>query len=206
MAKWQVIGITTLFCCGLFAAGGNTQPSGGDASYFIVIGSFPDSDSAQDRAAVTGGWVLRTDLYSGLEPGAFLVVRRGPYNSEQEAEAAREAMTKYGAWSAARVVSGGGPSNHLKAIAGDVPPEVVAALLGELRIGLTEHVPDGGLCAPDEPYQSISLSYKSYARQPVEDGLPGETRNVPWERPLDIGHFTRVVRSGELSRLRVCRE
>ena len=106
------------------------------ADFFVVTDTFKSQQDAQDRAALVGGWVLDTDAYSGLAPNLFAVVR-GPYSNRRVADQEIKAIKAIKAYKAAYVKEAG-TVRIAPALANSVSPNVLAALLGELSVVVTE--------------------------------------------------------------------
>jgi hypothetical protein len=85
-----------------------------------------------------------------------------------------------------------------------IPPNVLAALLGELSITATDMPGGGNPCEPQEPYQDVSISVmtldRTYNEKTETDGVKPRRVN------LDIGGFWVIKRTGEIERMRVCAE
>lgn len=117
----------------LWAAGAAAQPTGTPAApapegpFFVFTGSFSTKAAAQAHARAHGGWVLGTNLFSGLPPGYFAVVH-GPFDERPDAEAALARIRP--AQPEAYVRQAGYP--YLLPELGD--PGLLAALLGALEV------------------------------------------------------------------------
>jgi hypothetical protein len=170
--------------------------------FFVITATFHSQTEAQNAAATTGGWVLDTDLYSGLTPNLFAVVR-GPFNSESAAKAERDFLTLpefKGAY-----VKAGGASRLPRDPAGSARDAAVrAALLGEISVELEDHPGGENPCEPQEPYQEVKLSYMTVTRQ--YDARSDSYPVVGERRPLDLGAFSLIKRTGELKLMRACYE
>jgi hypothetical protein len=172
------------------------------ADFFVITDTFKSQQDAQTRAAGGGGWVLDTDAYSGLGSNLFAVVR-GPYASRQSAEQHLKELKSAKGFKAAYVKDGGAlrlPSNLVKS----VPPKLLAALLGELSIAITDMPGGSNPCEPQEPYQDVSISVVTLDR--TYDDKKGTDGVKPRRLNLDIGGFWVIKRTGEIERMRVCTE
>ena len=83
-------------------------------------------------------------------------------------------------------------------------PAVLAAILGELLITVEEHPGASNPCEPQEPYESVSLSYMGVTRKhdAATDTYPPVAERVP----IKMGTFSVIKRTGELDRMRACFE
>jgi hypothetical protein len=170
--------------------------------FFVVTDTFKAQRDAQTRAASIGGWALDTDAYSGFVPSLFAVVR-GPYTSRQVAEQRLKELKAIKTYKTAYLKDAGtlrlGP-----AFAKSVPPKVLAALLGELSIVVTDRPGANNPCEPQEPYQDVSVSVvtidRTYDEKTETDGFK------PRRAELDIGGFRVIKRTGEIERMRICAE
>jgi hypothetical protein len=172
------------------------------ADFFVVTDTFKSQQDAQSRAATVGGWVLDTDAYSGLGPSLFAVVR-GPYTSRHVAEEHLNELKAIKTYKAAYVKDAGAlrlPPTLVKS----VPPKVLAALLGELSIAVTDKPGGGNPCEPQEPYQDVSISVVTLDR--TYNDKTGTDGARPRRHDLDIGGFWVIKRTGEIERMRVCAE
>jgi hypothetical protein len=172
------------------------------ADFFIVTDTFKSQQDAQARAALADGWVLDTDAYSGLAPSLFAVVR-GPYSSRQAAEHELRQLKTTKTYKTAYVKEAG--TLRLAAVLGtSAPPKVLAALLGELSVVVTDKPGGTNPCEPQEPYQDVALSVvtldRTYDAKTSEEGFKARRTD------LDIGGFWVIKRTGEIERMRVCTE
>ncbi len=169
--------------------------------FFVITDTFKSQEDAQSRAASNGGWAIDTDVYPGLEPDRYAVVR-GPYASRSMATKELAALKKIKTYKSAYVKDAGVlrfPSN----IAGVASPKILAALLGELSVSVKEMAGAEGGCEPDEPYQEVTWSFVTLDRVDSEKfGVDVKARRVN----LDIGAFWVIKRTGEIERMRVCAE
>jgi hypothetical protein len=172
------------------------------ADFFVVTDTFKTQQDAQVRAASAGGWVLDTDAYSALGPNLFAVVR-GPYSTREVAEQRLKELKANKAYKAA-YVKDAGVLRLPPTLTNAVPPKVLAALLGELSVMVTDRPGGANPCEPQEPYQDVSVSVVTLDRKYNETT---ETEGVtPRRLKLDLGGFWIIKRTGEVERMRVCAE
>jgi len=170
--------------------------------FYVITGSHKTQAQAQQESVVKGGWVLNTNFYKQLTPNLYAVVR-GPFKTK---DAANEKLNE--------LKTDGHPDSYVKN-AGEiqieakianqaVSPQLLAALLGELRIEVTEAKGGEDPCVPIEPYKRLALSYSILDRNyDVENDKETYT---PKEVPLDIGTLWQLKQSGEIEHMRVCAE
>jgi hypothetical protein len=172
------------------------------ADFFVVTDTLKSQRDAQDRAALVGGWVLDTDAYTALAPRLFAVVR-GPYSSRQVAEQRLKELKTIKTYKTA-YVKDAGTLRVPPAFGRSVPPKVLAALLGELSVVVTDRPGGTNPCEPQEPYQDVAVSVASLDRTAdVKTEVEGfKPRRVD----LDIGGFWVIKRTGEVQRMRICAE
>jgi hypothetical protein len=172
------------------------------ADFFVVTDTLKSQQDAQARAAAVGGWVLDTDAYTALSPGLFAVVR-GPYSNRHIADQRLKELKVIKTYKAAYVKDAGTLRVPLT-IAKSVPPKVMAALLGELSVVVTDRPGATNPCEPQEPYQDVEVSVVSLERtaNPNTDVEGFKARRVN----LDIGGFRVIKRTGEIERMRLCAE
>jgi hypothetical protein len=170
--------------------------------FFVVTDAFKSQQEAQNRAALVGGWVLDTDAYSGMSPSLFAVVR-GPYATRQVAEQQLKELKTIKTYKAAYVKDAGklrlGP-----VLAKSVSSKVLAALLGELSVLVTDRPGGGNPCEPQEPYQEVSISVVMLDRTYNDE--TGTEGFKPRRLELEIGGFWVIKRTGEIDRMRICAE
>ncbi len=169
---------------------------------FVITATFDSQTQAQAWAAVNGGWVLDTDLYPALKPNHFAVVR-GPF-ALSKAAATELAALGHGSSYEHAYVKDGGNSRLPTSLTNGVPPALVAALLGEISIEIEEHAGGANPCEPQEPYQSVALSYAGVVRR--YDATTDQYPIVASRVPIDIGSFWVIKRTGEIDRMRACFE
>jgi hypothetical protein len=173
------------------------------AENFFVITATSDSQArAQKWAAENGGWVLDTDAYSALTPNQFAVVR-GPFKTAKLAESRLATLKSGAAYKGAYVKHAGAPRLPTN-LGNAVPAVALAVLLGEISVAIEDHTGGSNPCEPQEPYQSVSLSYAGLSRRydPATDSYPVASERVP----IDVGSFSIIKRTGELDRMRACYE
>lgn len=162
----------------------NAEPSleTQESLFFVYAGSFSTKAPAQELAARIGGWVLRTDLYTGLAPGFFATVF-GPFTSRSEAELALLELRDI--HSELQVRSAGAPI--LPESLGDA--NLLSAVLGELSVvsASGSSLP----CAPPEPHTTILVNFVASS---------SETNEPP------VAGFWVVNRTGEIIPIRGCGE
>ena len=172
------------------------------ADFFVISGSFEAQAAAQLSAAESGGWVLDTDAYESLTPGVFAVVR-GPFRSAQAAREELGSLEGLPGHSGSYIKDAG--RSRLPTNAGsNMPPAVLAALLGELSIEIQDHPGGTNPCEPAEPYQSVELSYVGLIRTLDESTDTFPIRGV--RTGIEVGRFDLIKRTGEISRMRECYE
>jgi len=172
------------------------------ADFFVFTDTFKSQQDAQDRAALVGGWVLDTDTYSGLAPNLFAVVR-GPYSTRQVADRRLKELKAIKTYKSAYVKEGGAV-RIAPALAISVSPRVLAALLGELSVAVTDRPGATNPCEPQEPYQEVTLSVVTLDR--TIDAKTDADGFKPRRVTLDIGSFRVIKRTGEVERMRICAE
>ncbi len=160
------------------------QPSA-EGPYFIYLGSFTSKGAAQAQARVLDGWVLRTDLYRGLTPGFFAVVR-GPFRTREDAEAA---LPRARAVQPEALVRHAGPPALPPAL-GDAG--LLAAVLGDLTVAVSDSVATRNPCAPNEPHLTVLVGFASEL--------------VPQRGDRPAAGFWLLERTGEVVPIRVCGE
>ena len=138
---------------GLLLAAATAQAQDGGGPFFVYTGTFASKPAAQRHAGLHGGWVLRTDLYRGLTPGYFAVVR-GPFAARADADAARDALVTD--FPDAFVRAAGDPV--LPRALGDAA--LLAAVLGDLVVDVSGGLDAGNPCAPAEPYLTVLVGFE----------------------------------------------
>lgn len=181
-----------------FTAAGQVQA----ADFFVVTDTMKSQKDAQARAALVGGWVLDTDAYTALAPGLFAVVR-GPYVSRQVADQQLKELKTNNAYKAA-YVKDAGTLRVAPSFAKSVPPKVLAALLGELSVVVTDRRGGANPCEPQEPYQDVEVSVVTLDR--TVDSKTDAEGFKPRRVTLDLGGFWVIKRTGEVERMRICAE
>jgi len=172
------------------------------ADFFVVTDTFKSQEDAQARAAMVGGWVLDTDAYSGLAPSAFAVVR-GPYATRLVADQRLKELKAIKTYKTA-YVKDAGVLRIAPALGHWASPKVLAALLGELSVVVSEKPGGTDPCEPQEPYQEVALTIVT-----LDHGIDPKTEAdtfKPRRVDLDIGGFWIIKRTGEIERMRICAE
>lgn len=129
---------------------------------------------------------------------------RGPYRTKQAADKQLAWLKDGGNYPGSYVKNAGAINIQLKIGNKAVSPHMLALLLGEIRIVVTDQKGATNPCEPQEPYRDISLSYVTVAR--VYDDKKGEVIYKPQDVPLDIGAFREIRGSSELEHMRICAE
>lgn len=202
----RVMRILLVLSIGVLGASGweSTALGAQEKSFFVVMATFADQQAAQDHAFGHGGWVLDTDLYTGLTPGLFASVR-GPFPGRPEAEQETAALHRFEIAPGAYVRVSDGPSAALTALADELPSAVMAAVLGEIRIVLLDREGAQNPCAPQEPYQEIQLWHSTPKREwGGEDLTESKVRAIPTE--INVGGFWYIPRTGSIDQIRICGE
>lgn len=171
--------------------------------FYVITGTFKTQSEAQQVAATKGGWVLNTNFYNQLTPGVFAVVR-GPYRSKGEADTQLSELERFAIFAGSYVRNAGNINIEIKIGNKELSPQMLAALLGELRIDVSENAGGNGPCEPQEPYKAISLSYVTVER--ASDMKNGKVTDRPKDVKLDIGGLWQLKRSGAVDRMRICTE
>ncbi len=181
-----------------------------EAHFLVEMDRFQEQGMAQEHAISRGGWVLGANLYSDLESdgttqgGSFLSVR-GPFPTREEAERLASELRRLAVAPNATVRALGEPSQALAELAGDLPPPVFAAVLGQMRIDLS---PSGGgnhPCEPQESNQAIGVSFVSGERAwGGEDGTEITIRSV--KSQVELGGLWYLPGTDSIVRMAVCSE
>ncbi len=171
--------------------------------FYVITGAHKTQEEAQQVAAQNGGWVLNTNFYSQLTPNLFAVVR-GPFRTKTDADERLARLVEGGRYPGGYVKNAGNINIEVKIGDKTLSPQMLAALLGELRIDVSEAEGGSNPCEPQEPYRQISLSYVTVARG--YDEKKGMPTFVPKEVTLDVGAFREIKKSGEVERMRICAE
>ncbi len=195
-----LIGTTVLgFVAGLTIPG-PSDPATDD--HYVITSTKPSQREAQTEAALRGGWVLDTDLYPNLAPGLYAVVR-GPYRTSEEAARYLKGLQTYLGYPDAYLRNAG----EIRLPAGlsdEVPPAMIAALLGELRFGVEAHPGAENPCEPQQPYHRVELEWLAPGRgfdpQTDEAILTVGLRKVPF------GGFWWIDATGVVQHMRACLE
>lgn len=170
---------------------------------YVVTGTYKTQKEAQDISAMKGGWVLNTNFYNQLTPNLFAVVR-GPFMTKKEADKRLARLTDVGGYPGSYVKNAGSITIQVNLGNKALSPQMIAALLGELRIDIYESKGRSHPCEPQEPYKEISLSFVSIARD--YDKKNDVVIKKPDEVKLDVGAFREISSTGEVDRMRICSE
>jgi hypothetical protein len=170
--------------------------------FYVITATYKTQLEAQNDAAAYGGWVLNTNFYNKLTPGLYAVVR-GPFKSGSDAQGELSSLQHFSHWMHGYVKDAGDINIEIKIGNKKLSPQMLAALLGELRIDISDNEGATNPCEPQEPYLSLSLSYVTLQRSLDSEG--NETDQLK-EMPIDIGGLWQLKRSGEIERMRICTE
>ncbi len=175
-----------LFAAGFAATPALSQdlPLTDGGTFFVYMGSFSTKAAAQAHSGEFGGWTLRTDLYSGLTPGYYAAVI-GPFRERQDAEAALQDVVHI--QPDAIVRTAGRPT--FPVALGD--PGLLSAVLGELKVVVSEDTTLTNPCAPDEPHITVLVGFVS---------------PILGEEDAPLGGFWMVEQTGEVVPIRHCEE
>lgn len=171
--------------------------------FYVITGTHQTQKEAQQVAALKGGWVLNTNFYRQLTPDLYAVVR-GPFKTKKEAGKQLKLFLDGGRYPGSYVKNAGTINIEIKINNKALSPQMLAALLGELRIDVSENTGGTNPCEPQEPYQRLSLSYVTVARG--YDETKDKETYAPKDVELDIGALWEIKRSGEVGRMRICAE
>ena len=171
--------------------------------FYVITGTYKSQKQAQQVAAMRGGWVLNTNFYSQLSPNLFAVVR-GPLRTKKNADKYLTWLMEGGSYTGSYVRNAKKINIRLKIGNKDLSPQMIAALLGELRIDVSESKGGAHPCEPQEPYKEISLSYVTIARG--YDRKKDEVIHKPKDVVLDVGAFREIKSTGKVDRMRICAE
>ncbi|QTR48912.1 hypothetical protein [Candidatus Thiothrix anitrata] len=166
--------------------------------HYVITHTLNTQKEAQEKAALDGGWVLNTNLYSDLKKDLFAVVR-GPFSTQEMAKSELDSISEGGSHPGAYVKDAG---NLLitKEMSGQVDPVIIAMLLGEVRIDIKHEQGSDHPCEPSTPYDNISLNYLSVGINAASNDMETE------EITLDFGQSAKIKKTGELQRQRRCLE
>jgi hypothetical protein len=171
--------------------------------FYVITATYKTQKEAQDVAALKGGWVLNTNFYNKLTPNLYAVVR-GPYQTQATADEKLAWLTNGGRYPGSYVKNPGNINIEVKVGNKALSPQMLAALLGELRIDVLENNGASHPCEPQEPYKQLSLSYVTIARH--YDDKNEEVILKPKDVELDAGAFREIEKTGEIVRMRICAE
>ena len=170
---------------------------------YVITGTLRSQREAQERAALTGGWVLDTDLYTKLSRGHFAVVR-GPFKERKEAQLEVQRLRQSAAFRKVFSQDAGQLRLPVKDRSSASRSAVFAALLGEIAAETTEQPGGANPCEPQEPYQLVTFSYLNVDRK--WDKATEQDQLQTFRKTLDLGGFWVIKRTGEIQRMRVCTE
>ena len=171
--------------------------------FYVITGTYKAQKEAQDISAMKGGWVLNTNFYNQLTPNLFAVVR-GPFRTKKETDERLARLVDVGGYPGSYVKNAGSITIQVNLGNKALSPQMIAALLGELRIDVLESKGGSHPCEPQEPYKQISLSFVSIARD--YDKKNDKVIKKPDEVELEIGAFREIKSTGEVDRMRICSE
>ena len=171
--------------------------------FYVITATHKTQKEAQDAAALKGGWVLNTNFYTQLTPDLYAVVR-GPYKTQAQADEKLAWLTDGGRYPGSYVKNPGKINIEIKLGDRTLSPQMLAALLGELRIDVSEHNGASHPCEPQAPYKQLSLSYVTIER--YYDDAKNEVIFQPKDVELDVGAFREIDKTGEIQRMRICAE
>ena len=171
--------------------------------YYVITGTYKTQIEAQNIAAMKGGWVLNTNFYNQLSPNLFAVVR-GPFMTKKEAGKRLTRLMDVGGYPGSYVKNAGTINIQVNIGNTALSPQMIAALLGEIRIDVSESKGGSNPCEPQEPYKQILLSYVTVARD--YDEKNDRVIKKPDNIELDVGAFWEIKNSGEVDRMRICTE
>jgi hypothetical protein len=171
--------------------------------FYVITGTYKTQKEAQQIAANKGGWVLYTNFYSQLTPNLFAVVR-GPFKTNKDADKELAFLKEGGRYPGSYVKNAGAINIGVKIGNKALSPQMLAALLGEIRIDVMEQKGGGDPCEPEEPYKQLSLSYVTVERS--VDEKKEEAVLKPREVEIDAGVFWEIKRTGEVEHMRICAE
>ena len=117
--------------------------------YYVITGTYKTQIEAQNIAAMKGGWVLNTNLYNQLTPNLFTVVR-GPFTTKKEADKRIARLMDVGNYPGSYVKNAGTINIQVNIGNTALSPQMIAALLGEIRIDVSESKGGSNPCEPQE--------------------------------------------------------
>jgi hypothetical protein len=170
--------------------------------HYVITSTKPSQLAAQQEAAVNGGWVLDTDLYPNLTPGLYAVVR-GPFGTSEEAARILQRLVRGGGYPGAYL----GNAGEIQLPAGlndEVPPAMIAALLGELGFEVEARPGGENPCEPQQPYHRVELAWLSPSR--VIDPQANEVIRSVRRRQVPFGGFWWIDATGSVEHMRTCSE
>jgi hypothetical protein len=147
--------------------------------------------------------VLNTNFYDHLTRNLYAVVR-GPFRTKAEADEQLASLMSGGKYAGSYVKNAGNINIEVKLGNIGLSPQMIAALLGEIRIDVREGKGGSQPCEPEEPYKELSLSYMTVERE--LDRKKDQVVFKPGDVELDAGAFWEIKRTGEIKHMRVCAE
>ncbi len=171
--------------------------------FYVITGTYKTQKEAQQTAATKGGWVLNTNFYNQLTSNLYAVVR-GPFRTKDEADKQLASLKEGGRYPGSYVKNAGNINIEVKIGNKALSPQMIAALLGEIRIDITESKGGTNPCEPEEPYKELSLSYVTLERS--QDEKKDKIVFKPLDVQLEVGAFWEIKRTGEIDRMRICAE
>jgi len=171
--------------------------------HFVITHTMKSQEKAQEKAALVGGWVLNTNLYSNLKPNLFAVVR-GPYKSMKKAKKTLSWLMEGGRYPGSYVKNAGKTNITVKLGNKNLSPQMLTALFGEISIHVSEEKGAENPCQPQEPYYDIAITHVGLARK-YNQKTEQEYRE-PVRKDIDMGGFWQIKSTGEISRMRICAE
>lgn len=171
--------------------------------FYVITGTHKTQKEAQEIAAIKGGWVLNTNFYNQLTPNLYAVAR-GPFRTKGEADKHLASLMKGGRYPGSYVKNAGTINIEVKTGNKALSPQMVAALLGEIRIDIQDENGGSHPCEPQEPYKQLSLSYVTIERK--LDEKKDQVLYKPAEVELEVGAFREIKSTGEIERMRICAE
>ncbi len=170
---------------------------------YVITATFPSQGAAQTEAALRGGWVLDTDFYPNLTPNTFAVVR-GPFPDEKLAGNELKSLRSGGGYPGVYLKDAGKPRLGGNLGSASLRPQLLAALLGELSVEVTDRPGGENPCEPQEPYQEVQISFIDLTR--TMDASSNTVREATQRRDVDAAAFWIIKRTGEIDRMRACFE
>jgi hypothetical protein len=175
------------------------------ADYFVVTNTKTDQKEAQKIAVEKGGWVLPALLYPKLKIHGYAVVR-GPFSKIDQAKKELHFLKSDDEskdYQSARIIEAG--KCVLELVGGvKIKPQILATLLGEIAVNITEQSGGANPCEPQEPFYEINLSYMGAERKWNEKTQ--EDSIAPGSVDVDVKGFWIIKRTDAIERMRICTE